>query len=1199
MLRKTLSIILAIAMLCTLIPSVAFATDEESVIGEADSATDIVVTDDAETTEDLVVAPMKANNYDTSKLPDIGVPMPKIISNYSYSASDDAAQIATPEDLPQDSLTYLLIDSDSEAKSNFEAVLPSGSSWQKTASNMCNQWLDGVNTRRSDTSGEEAASTHTGYIVVPESVGAAGKEFQVVTMTIRTSDTGSARPPRYELNNRGAKVWIDDQPVAVDITQGHDVLGNMRTTYDYTDNGLANWRIPTINGGTFYIWEWGPTVTLTPGVHKVVFKPNGTTQGGRIPGLIITDALGYDWTKISPFPDDSNRFGSTATGASAYNMRKDFENSFGAAGYIDFEAPTIDGEITVEPGGLSAALSWNEAVDNADSAYADRVGYKIEYNDVVEYVVGTSAVIRGLDFNTDYSVSVTPIDGVGNEGNAISVGFKTLETVDYPYFSDVEVNVNISDSDSEEIRTTTLPISWNPAVYTGEGTVAYNLYLNGDIVAENVTETSYTFDELTPATAYDVKIVATVDGIESEEMESAINVSLTTQNVVMPDFSKVELSVEISPDTSEALRTTTLPVSWTAPVYEGSSVLTFNLYLDDALVVSGLSKDTLSYTFRDLTPNTEYTVKLTSVLDGVERTEEGTYITAQFTTDSVSAPTFATNVITSSVTANAGDSITTIPVTWAAASYSGDQQISYNVYVDGAMVASNVKSTSYTIEGISDTAKHTVRIVAVLAGVETSASIQADLYKAANKPAVESVDDVTENTVTLTVSRAFEPVDNFTVKYTVIVNGSAADFTTVGNNQIVINNLIDGIEQNILIQAVETDSTTGMTYTVTYPAVKATTLQGSTQATFAEDMPKPIMFDQEAITSGKYVWPVKADDTTQGSNAWMDPGQNWYTTVGAASATVEIPTSGQYYMITRAFNYSLADANRYFTATVGGKTVTNTDGQPFKFGLDNAAQRTWDITYSPVPLQLQAGEVKVQLTPDAGVLRVEFIAFIPAASESQLQSIIANMTSKEAFLNTFVPTTIFANNSVTAVPLGLDKILVTWTPTQVAQGMENVEYAVYLNDKLVDTVDANTRRYAINTGVLIGTNKIKVSALVGGVEDSSSEYTLVIKDTINVQATQVLNEENVLQGVSLALTNPSSTATKKLAVLVATYYDNRIVQKTYEVIEVLPGTSTVNYSITSPALLVKQTANLDPEKRQTKVFVMDLDDNYVPIVFNY
>lgn len=1085
MLRKTLSVLLAIAMLCSLIPSAVFAADDaDAVIGGADGATDIVLEDTIvvdEEAEDLEAVAMAAeHDFVTSAFEDLGVKMPEKIANYNYTAADDKAQVAAKEDLPQGAITYLLIDSDAEGKSNFDVTLPSGISLKTPAGNDINPWSDG-NTRRTGTGGEASASTHTAYIVVPESVGASGKPFQVVTMNIRTAEPENvAVPGRYEFAGRGMKVWIDDEPVTVDLENGHDVFGNIRSTAEYKK--MTNWQLKK-SGSSYYIWEWGATVNLTPGVHKIVYKPNGSGVGGRTPGLIITDSLGYDWTKISPFPGEGYTFGNAAT--SVANMREDFANSFGAAGLMDFTAPVMgEGEVAVEPDAVTAAVSWPAATDG-ESGYGDAyIGYKVECNGNVRYTTNTQIIVTGLKLNTEYTVSVTPIDAVGNVGEAISAKFKTLEFAAYPFFADGKIESVLKDNATEYERTKTLSIKWSPAEYSDMKNISYNVYLVGEdgekLVIENTSKTTGIIKDLEANTAYTVKVVILLNGTEVEEPAAAMTAEFSTLPESVPEFEAAAFTSTIT----DATNVDELPISWTPVAYDGDKNVSYVLYLNGDKVAEGIT--TTAYTFTGLTPATEYEVKVAVALDGTA-----------------------------------------------------------------------------ALDGEGQDAK--------------PIEISANMYTPSAKPEVLSAEATTDS-ATLTVANCYE---NYKFTYTVVANGSEVK-ADVNGSEITVNGLIDGIEQNILVRAVATGAD-GSKYIVIYPMAKVTTQQGSSEPTFTLKCPVPLCYDTINEKNSKVenpTWPTKVGD---GQGGWTGDGV-WSSQSGSvAGGTITIPSTGNYYLVARTFVYE-GQANRHFTATVNNNNLGG-----YQFGEGKAG---WQIDYAPTPIHLNEGDkATIRCQHSGGVIRVDFVALIPAANETALKGILDGLKNMTDVLNLSKPTDYLLNGAVQAQAIGLDKILVTWEPTFIAADDPNVKYALYLNDKLVETVGADVRRYTFENDVLLGANNVEVRALSDKDEKGSATTSVVIKNKIDIVATQNGNS------VSIALTNPSSSESKRLAVVVATYKDNRIVQKSFEKVELIPGTTVVNCTV--PAALIGQTSTLDPEAKQTKIFVLDLDDNYAPMTVTF
>lgn len=1001
MLKKTLSIILAIAMLCSMIPVVALADDE--IIGGADGATDIVVENNEENEaveEEPAVEPAATHDFDTSNLEDIGVPMPATLANVRYTNAEDKAQVASTADLPDSSeLTYVLIDSSDAEKSNFEAVLPEGASWQNTVVNMGNAWLSGVSTRRSNSTSIANASTHTAYIVVPESVGKAGKEFQLVTMTIRTAEPIDVPVNRYKADgSRGALAWIDDQPVAVDMENGQDVLGAMRQTTTSDKKGLGDnlgrWSLKK-SGDSYFMWEWGPTVTLKPGVHKIVYKPAGGSSGGRIPGLILTSALGYDWTKISPFAGNGNSFSNAIA-----NIQADFAASFGAAGYIDFAGPVFADNAAAEANAqaFGAELSWPAATKTG--VYGDdKVAYYVECGDKGQYVTGTSATISGLLRDTEYTAKIYPIDAVGNKGTALEVPFRTLSEVGFPYFTTEDLKVNLGKKPSEEARTTTLPLTWAAADNTTEKAVTYAVYVNDEKKASGITATNYTV--------------------------------------------------------------------------------------------------------KDLTPGTEYNVKVVIEADGTELSEAMTSVSGKF----------------------------------------------------------------YT--GLAATAE---------------------------------VANVTTSSAQITLSNIFANEADYNVTYSVIANGSDANFTQSGK-VITLSNLVDDLTYNVYVTATAVNKTTKETISVVYGPIPFKTEVASSEATYA---PGAVLMWKGTADS----WIVNKDNIKQ-SDEWFDPATEiWYATSANSPATysADIPEDGNYYVATRTYTYALT-ANRSFTATINGQTVKH-NGSPFQFGFTNCVGQLSKFTYCPTPVTLSKGKADIALTAATGeVLRVEFVLLIPAESTSAVESVISGLTSKEDVLAMNDAATYITNSSITTTILGTDQILVNWLSNAAAKGDEDVKYEVYLNDTLVKTMNWNDRKLTLSEGVIAGKNVIKVVAVSNGVNKGTATANVTINTAVPATATttivDVVNESgkvtgHLLKDVSVSFENKTPIV-KKMVAMVAVFQNNRVIEMSpVNEIDLLPGESAAfDYTLLTSAEAVAQTTVLDPNKAQAKIFLMDATNGYAPVLMNY
>lgn len=555
MLKRTLSAILALAMLCTLVPTAVFAEEEVAPVA-IEEATEVEVEETAtedEVTEEDVLEPMRAKNpFDTtgdnSAIVPEGIVWPETISEYGYTAADFQNRKGSADNLPKDSITYMLIDSATAAKTNFDAVLNPGTSWNNTVQHA---WLTGSNqTRKSDAVDPSLVSTHTAYINVPESVGPEGKEFQIATMTIRTNVVENVG--RYSFSgSRGAYVYVDDVPVSVSQENGKiDVLGNMFNHHTAKDLKLVDW---TNSQSSYFIWDWSATVNLTPGVHKIVFKPAGGGSGGRIPGMIVTDAIGYDWTKVVPLAREGAIFSNVLN-----QIQRLVNESFGAAGYIDFAGPVFDEGIVVDKKDAtltSVKFKVPVATDmngDVEGPY-NTVRYTVEANGKeAEISEDGMATVEGLLPDSECEVVVTAYDAVGNS-TELKGTVKTLgpEDVDHAFFmSDAKLS-NLIDPSSEDAKTT-IDLAWTEAVAGADKVVTYNVYKDGVKIAENVEKAGYTIDGLSEATAYKIKVVTCVDGVEATSdkeaatLEGVLYTSRTPEISLVGEAAAEEATLELS-----------------------------------------------------------------------------------------------------------------------------------------------------------------------------------------------------------------------------------------------------------------------------------------------------------------------------------------------------------------------------------------------------------------------------------------------------------------------------------------------------------------------------------------------------------------------------------------------------------------------------------------------------------------------------
>ncbi len=449
MFRKTLSVVLALAMLCTLLPAFALTASAEDFTGI-----------------DYIRA--QVNGVD-----DGGVPKnsPIVLPN-SFEMNTDPDAV-TVNSLPGDGeLTYLLVASNVAAKSNFTGTM-----------SQCNLPNPIIAVDTSGGMGIRGTTDVHGTIVVP---GTEAQEFQLVTL---------ARSP-----NKTVKVIIDG-------TVADDSLGGGYVTKARWFNAGYKFGTEVMEGDAWDVspsWDWGKTITLEPGVHTIdIEMMNGNAAG--LYGLILTTAKGYDWTKIHRMRNTS------AYNMSAEKAA--IENSFGEAGLIDFAAPVAVENVAADSAVSYSELTWDapDETEGYTDVYAYYVTVTGDNFEETYTTIEEELTVDGLQAETTYSYSIKAMDMVGNIGAATTGTFTTGSAADSDeaYFpSSYELSVSDVTTSSFQVEWGVALLG----AYASEGEITYAVYVNDELYSEQ-TETACTISDLVAETAYSIKVVPVLDGV--------------------------------------------------------------------------------------------------------------------------------------------------------------------------------------------------------------------------------------------------------------------------------------------------------------------------------------------------------------------------------------------------------------------------------------------------------------------------------------------------------------------------------------------------------------------------------------------------------------------------------------------------------------------------------------------------------------
>ncbi|MBQ2967325.1 MAG: hypothetical protein IJE10_04275 [Clostridia bacterium] len=454
MFRKTLSMVLVIAMLCTMLPAFALTASAETV------ADDVY-------TEGIPYLRKVINGLDengTPKNEPIALP-----DSFEFNTVNDNASTS---DLPAGELTYILTASTTPAVSNFTGTM--------TSSNILNPVTGNGNGIRQT---EDVNAT----IVVP---GPQAKAFQLVTV---------ARSPSAAGNPGTVEVTIDGELVDSKLGGGHAYVGawtaaGFGTT---TDQSNSQWAVSPR-------WDWGNTVTLEPGVHEIDVKmKNGSSAG--LYALVLSTARGYDWTKIHGLMAAVPQGSAASVDA--------FQNSFGAAGLLDYTAPAAVTGASAEVDFVEATLSWNgiSEANGYNDVYAYTVTVEGPGYEKTKTTIDEEITFEGLLADTEYTYTIKAMDMVGNVGAAATGTFTTLSAADSDeaYFGAGATLSKIGATVSS------LDLTWDSALLgaLASGEITYNVYVEDELL-ENTAGNTITVSGLKAETEYDVKIVPVLNGVE-------------------------------------------------------------------------------------------------------------------------------------------------------------------------------------------------------------------------------------------------------------------------------------------------------------------------------------------------------------------------------------------------------------------------------------------------------------------------------------------------------------------------------------------------------------------------------------------------------------------------------------------------------------------------------------------------------------
>ncbi|MDF4201440.1 fibronectin type III domain-containing protein [Maribacter sp. SA7] len=222
-----------------------------------------------------------------------------------------------------------------------------------------------------------------------------------------------------------------------------------------------------------------------------------------------------------------------------------------------------------------------------------------------------------------------------------------------------EITLSTFEIEFEDVTQTSATILWSEVTASNESTVDYSIFLNEELVAENLTELEFTVDELEINTIYTVKISAS-----AENAVESINSS---------EFQTLGTPPSSFPITYKDNGCGIAFISWDSPTVEDGSDYSYRIYLNGEHVETYGSYSTERTGFNLLVAEGEdHVIKVIAAsFSGAETEEEITFTQVACPIPSDFEIT-ASNITGTSATLN-----------WTASTMSDDSTVYYLVTANG------------------------------------------------------------------------------------------------------------------------------------------------------------------------------------------------------------------------------------------------------------------------------------------------------------------------------------------------------------------------------------------------------------------------------------------------------------------------------------------------------------------------------------
>ncbi|MGB7396137.1 MAG: fibronectin type III domain-containing protein, partial [Pricia sp.] len=165
------------------------------------------------------------------------------------------------------------------------------------------------------------------------------------------------------------------------------------------------------------------------------------------------------------------------------------------------------------------------------------------------------------------------------------------------------------------------------------------------------------------------------------------------EEVLPPNEAPSSFEIEVSTTPNE------IELDWTDAIDPEDQKVRYKITVGDDVIVSGIAAS--AYTLVNLIPNTPYSITITAIDEENGQTEVQTEVL-----------TAALIIPTPFEVEQMGQTATTVDISWSASTTEDESDVTYDIFVNDSLRASNLADLSYTLHDLSSTSSYTVKVLA-------------------------------------------------------------------------------------------------------------------------------------------------------------------------------------------------------------------------------------------------------------------------------------------------------------------------------------------------------------------------------------------------------------------------------------------------------------------------------------------------------